>query len=628
MTTGDNNNILRTIPQEKDYPLDPNTIPVPPSSQEPRPLLTLSELIPGKYVSTTARVVYLKTIERQDALGSKMLFSGILEDSTFKVPFISHRISYPLIRNSVYKFNSAYVHEFSSSDKSLLLVITEHTKIDSKDIEDYREFIWSPKIESIKRPVRNLTLQGLISTIHNNSGLVKRCNKCKSIIYDTCPNKCPEENGWGWDLRVSTRLYDGSGSIKMVLTKDIASRVLHMNLGELILLATVKDSNNIPNRNYSNGQHHQQFQLPSVFTLKIPDSIDIIEAVTENNILSSSYRSSEKLIVTDGRNLVYFPPNEENEQKFSESIKRTLKVSDAEDKKIIKRLIEKAVDISLRKVTGKRMMQGIYLLEEPISLYRCERAKLYLGFSVRLNIKEKEKEQQDNVAATATVISTTTAAVIEATPQAYVRESVLDYIKLRRERGASANAIVRNLLTYRNKVVVAPSGNYGSIVDVILRKAETQLVSDTDKRNLVEFWKQIYDIDISADEIPLLKVKMMNSENTFTYPPSMCFFGSESLLIQADVQKFIENKKSTLKARMDDVIKKAIITQDLRIGDTKIESEEEQNISHGEQQPGDIQSHILQEIRQKLFGRNVTARGSIMFVHDELWFFPYQLQLS
>jgi len=268
------------------------------------------------------------------------------------------------------------------------------------------------------------------------------------------------------------------------------------------------------------------------------------------------------------------------------------------------------------------MMQGIYLLEEPISLYRCERAKLYLGFSVKLNVKEKEKEQQDNAA------TTTTTAVIEAIPQAYVRESVLDYIKMRRERGASANAIVRNLLTYRNKVVVAPSGNYGSIVDVIIRKAETQLVSDTDKRNLVEFWKQIYDIDISADEIPLLKVKMMNSENTFTYPPSMCFFGSESLLIQADVQKFIESKKSTLKARMDDVIKKTIVTQDLMIGPTKLEFQDEQNVSQGQRQPGDIQSHILQEIRQKLFGRNVTARGSIMFVHDELWFFPYQLQLS
>jgi hypothetical protein len=163
-------------------------------------------------------------------------------------------------------------------------------------------------------------------------------------------------------------------------------------------------------------------------------------------------------------------------------------------------------------------------------------------------------------------------------------------------------------------VVVAPSGNYGSIVDVIIRKAETQLVSDTDKRNLVEFWKQIYDIDISADEIPLLKVKMMNSENIFTYPPSMCFFGSESLLIQADVQKFIESKKSPLKARMDDVIKKAIVTQDLTIGPKKLEFDEEQNGSQEQRQPADIQSHILQEIRQKLFGRNVTVRSCLFMM--------------
>src|SRR4029079_14004502 len=126
---------------------------------------------------------------------------------------------------------------------------------------------------------------------------------------------------------------------------------------------------------------------------------------------------------------------------------------------------------------------------------------------------------------------------------------VLDYVKLRRGRGASADSVIRNLLTYRNKVIVAPSGNYGCIVEVVSRKAGDQQVSDTDRRSLVEFWKQIYGIDISADEIPLLKVKMMNSENVFTYPPSMCFFGNDSLLIRADVQKFIEYKKSTLKTR-------------------------------------------------------------------------------
>jgi hypothetical protein len=137
----------------------------------------------------------------------------------------------------------------------------------------------------------------------------------------------------------------------------------------------------------------------------MPDSLEIIEAVTEN---ASSYRSNGKLIVTDGRNLVFFPPGEEDEQKFSEYVKRPLKVSDVEDRKITRRLIEKALDISIKKVTGMRMMQGIYLLEEPISLYRCERAKLYLGFSLRVSLIGENNE-----------------VTVEATPQAYVRESVL-----------------------------------------------------------------------------------------------------------------------------------------------------------------------------------------------------------
>ncbi|MFL6403364.1 MAG: hypothetical protein ACJ71M_07805 [Nitrososphaeraceae archaeon] len=500
-----------------------------------------------------------------------------------------------MIRNSIYKFNSAYAHEFPA-DKSLLLIITEHTRIDSKNVEDYRDFIWNPKIESIKRPVRSVSLHGIITTVHSNSGLIKRCNKCKSIIYDSCPNKCSQQEGWGWDLRVSSRLYNGSGSIKMVLTKDIASRVLHRNLSELILLAS---------QDKPLTQTLQQ--LASVLKIKIPESIEIIEAVTENTS-SSSYRSNGKLIVTDGRNLVFLPPElgEEETYKFSEHVKRPLKTSDLEDRKIIKKLIEKALDISIKKVTGMRMMQGIYLLEEPISLYRCERAKLYLGFSVRLSL-----------------IGEDNGLTVEATPQAYVRESVLDFVKLRRERGATANALVRNLLTYRNKVIVAPSGNYGCIVDVVTKKAGNQQVSETDNRNLVEFWKQVYGIEISPDEIPLLKVKMMNSENVFTYPTSMCFFGSESLLIYANVQKFIENKKYSLEAKVEDVIRNAVQQQDLQIGSAELKVEE-----FAASRQSDVQSQLLQEIRLKMFGRNATARGSIMFVHDELWFFPNQIQFS
>ena len=588
-TSGSDNRrgILRTIPQEREYP-DPRTLPAQPSWQQPRLQLTLSELIPGTYVAVTARIVYLKTSDRHDALGNKLVFSGVLEDSTFKVPFVSHRISYPLLRNSVYKFYSAYVHEFE--DKSVLLVVTEHTKIEPKNIEDYREFVWVPKIESIKRPVHHIALQGVITTIHNNSGLVKRCNKCKSILYDSCPNKCNE--GWGWDLRVSSRLYDGSGSVKMILTKDIASKVLQKNLSELILLANQPRPNEI-----------NRFQT-SLSKITIPDDIEIIEAVSES---VSSYRKSGKLMVTDGRNLVFFPTNEEHN--FTDFLTRQLRAADPQDRKIIKRLIEKALEISIKRTTGKKLMHGIFLLDDPIPLYRCEKAKLYIGFSVRANLTENEDGRVEE-------------AVIELPPQAYVRESVLDYVNLRRERGASANAISRNLTTYRNRVIVAPSGNYGSISEVVMRKAGNQKVSESDNRNLVEFWKQIYDMDISSDEIPLLKIKMVNSENTFTYPSSMCFFaGGDSLVIPAGVQGFIESKKSTLKTRTDEVARKAI--QDLTIGDLRLGSE-----ATITEQKTDIQTQLLQETRQKLFGRNVSARGSIMSVHDEPWFFPTQIQFS
>ena len=53
-------------------------------------------------------------------------------------------------------------------------------------------------------------------------------------------NKCPKQEGWGWDLRVSCRLYDGSGSYKDGLNKGYTSKVLQRNLAELVLLASSK----------------------------------------------------------------------------------------------------------------------------------------------------------------------------------------------------------------------------------------------------------------------------------------------------------------------------------------------------------------------------------------------------
>jgi hypothetical protein len=589
------------------YP-DPRTLPAPPALREPIPSVTLSELEAGKYVSTEARIAYIKTVEKHDALGEKVVFTGVLEDARSKVSFVSHKISFPLIRDSVYKIHSAYVHKFS--DRSLLLVITEFTKLEPKNVEDIREFTWVPKIVDINRPVRYIFLNGTVSTIHSTSGLIKRCNKCRSLIlYDA--NKCPNECGMGyaWDLRISSKLYDGSGAIKMVLTKDLAAKVLQRNLSQLILNASL-------NQNSQQEQTQPNDNSFSTLSIEVPSGFDVIEAVLPENVSPSLYVRSSKLIVSDGRNLVYFPVNDiDLKAKFVELNIRRLDANGAEsveDIKIIRRLVERAISMSIQNTTEKRMRHGIYMLEDPIALYRCERAKLYLGFSadVRINTQQQYRHKHE--------------LTIELGPHAYVRESVLDYIRMRREAGATANAVIRMLLNYRNKVIVAPTGHFGSIVDVISKKASNQIVSELDNRNLVDFWKQVYDIDISPDEIPLLKIKMLNSENIFTYPASTCYFGQESLYIPASVQKFIDYKRSRLIPRIYDIVKRAL--RDLKIGDD-IQIKKISDVNRANDREN-IQRQILEEIRQKLYGRNVHARGSVMYVHDELWFFPNQIYIS
>ena len=100
----------------------------------------------------------------------------------------------------------------------------------------------------------------------------------------------------------------------------------------------------------------------------------------------------------------------------------------------------------------------------------------------------------------------------------------------------------------------------------------------------------------------------------------MVFFGNESLVISAGLQKFIDDKKANLKFKMDKVVQEAL--NDLWIGEAKLEFEGDKV------EANNIQSVLLQEIKERLYGKEVKAVGSIIFVHDEFWFFPNNLQFS
>ena len=70
-----------------------------------------------------------------------------------------------------------------------------------------------------------------------------------------------------------------------------------------------------------------------------------------------------------------------------------------------------------------------------------------------------------------------------------------------------------------------------------------------------------------------------------------------------------ESKKLTLKTRIDEVAGKAV--RNLRIGDLGLGSD-----ATITEQKADLQTQLLQETRQRLFGRNVSAWGSVLSVHD------------
>ncbi len=561
---------------------EPRLLPTP-SPTEPRPILTLSELVSGRYVDTVARIASVRVSERVDQMGCKFVSTGVLEDRTFKLPFLCHKVSLPLTLNSIFKLKSVYVHEFK--DKSLIVILTEYSRAEPREVEDFKDFLWVPKIGAIRRPVLDITLTGIIAAIYSSSGLVKRCNRCKKLVVDTCPEGCAE--GWSWDLRISSKLYDGTGSIRTIFTRHLTAKVLQRSLGEILYLA------NTPKARTENC-----FETMS-FKLRLPHDIDIVEGVVEDAL---SFRRTDKLLVPDGFTLLYFPKGLKMPSlPFNGTSEKRLDACNPDDSRILRKFVEKALDIKIREITGMSKVHDMYLLEEPSQIYSCELAKLYVGFSVKTAIGQDIAD-------------------VESTPEAFLRENVWNYVKWRRTRGASANSIKHALLTQRSNVVLAPSNRYGHIEELIFKRAGDQKVSEHDSRSLVEFWKEVYDIDISPDEMPLLRVKPADSETLFTYPPSTLFYDGNVLFVSGRAQNFIASRKATLTPRVHAVMDKAL--RALNIGGKALELQED---GTGR---ADIQRVLLQETHQKLFGKTVKARGSIIQLGNQLYFFPNNVVVS
>src|ERR1051326_1632611 len=91
------------LQSKKEYPR-PESIPRPPSTYQPKPQVALADATSKSYENVTCRIISYRTSERQDELGSKVIFTGLLEDSSFRIPFVCHKLNVPFSRDTVFKF--------------------------------------------------------------------------------------------------------------------------------------------------------------------------------------------------------------------------------------------------------------------------------------------------------------------------------------------------------------------------------------------------------------------------------------------------------------------------------------------------------------------------------------------
>ncbi|MFQ5998353.1 MAG: hypothetical protein ACE5KO_03520 [Candidatus Bathyarchaeia archaeon] len=557
----------------------------PPRQAEER---KLAELVPKTYATATARVLTIKCREKEDELGNRPYVYGIVEDSTFKMPFVCYKTLVQFDKDGVFEFENAYVHEFE--DGGLLLVLADHSKISYLLDENPLEYCWQPRIGDITRPLGYplLTLKGTVSKIFDSSGLVKRCNNCGRIILG---EKCLQMHGDGfyWSVRISARLSDNTGSIHVVFNESLTCNLLDRPISDILY-------------HVSTGKQPEAWDFDvEVFTLDLPDRLAVNETVVIEDPLI--FRSSDKPIVPDKHGLrIYYPRNLEIDSNLISQVNQLeLKPSDENHFRIIAKLVEKSLDIELRKITGCPKVHGIHLLERPIPLFGCERAKLYLGFETEVARSQGRLQ-------------------IECHPKSIITESLLDYIGWRRERGASVNTVKRALLDLRPDVILAPNNARGSICSLTFQRVGDFKIPVTEQA-LPDFWKYTHGIEVGQEEKPLIVVKPEGLDVKLTYPPSCVFFDESHIAysyFKANKAGFIERKKTGVTTRVFNAMLLAL--ENLNVSGEKIKLAEVADTKT------DMQRLLIHDVKERLLGRKVKATGSVIKASERLYFLPKTIE--
>jgi replication factor A1 len=199
---------------------------LPPEAFKPKKV-KVNELRSGLgSVDITALIIDINEREVNVNGENKVVFSGILGDETGKAQFTSW-FDFKIKTGLTYQIIGGYVKSWKGIPQLTFDENSTVKKLNKDTIKEDKIISKKMEIQELikKKGAIDISTEGTIIEIKRGSGIITRCSKCNRSLRD---NECTlhgKDKGKK-DFRLKLIIDDGTGSINIILNKEIAEKIL------------------------------------------------------------------------------------------------------------------------------------------------------------------------------------------------------------------------------------------------------------------------------------------------------------------------------------------------------------------------------------------------------------------
>lgn len=194
--------------------------------------VTIAEITPliGT-VELTARVLSVKDKEITVDDEKKTMYTGVLGDSTGKIPFTAWK-DFKIKKDTTIHIKGGYIRSFRGMPQ---VNLDEDATVKKQKKQIGKDDVLSRTVELAElnetAGMYDVTVSGRIIEIQQGSGIILRCPECNQVLRE---NGCRVHGTVDGkiDLRVKCVVDDGSGSIKTIFNKDQTEALIGKTLDE------------------------------------------------------------------------------------------------------------------------------------------------------------------------------------------------------------------------------------------------------------------------------------------------------------------------------------------------------------------------------------------------------------